>query len=296
MILLTSTSDLLQVVTTATGTGTCDVHASYVDLASGSVTASRANTRISTPTTTTVVGSPAASTTRNVKQLNIGNNHASLPNTITLQHTDGTNVVVIEVVTLAAMERMSYAEGIGIRVFDALGREKLQTAKAPTEQSTMLTDQTTGAVDVYITGSDFPIAGRIQAGSVIRWTMTATKSAAGVAAPIWNIRFGTAGAIADTARCTMTGAAQTGVADTARIEISATIRTYSSSGIVQGTMGGDHLLATTGFSVGGFANQALSSAFDLTVAGLKAGISVNPGTSAAWTFKTCNIEGLNLLA
>lgn len=66
MLLLTSTSDKIQVVTSASGD--IDVHATWLDSASGTVTPGRTNTvAIATATTTDVVAAPAASTYRNVQ-------------------------------------------------------------------------------------------------------------------------------------------------------------------------------------------------------------------------------------
>lgn len=125
MLLLTSTSDKVQIITTTTAN--VDVHASFIDLAAGVVTAGRLNTKITTATTTDVVASPAASTTRNVKTLTVANVHASASNQVTIQHTDGANVVQMEQVTLLAGERIAYREGIGMRVIDAAGMEKVNT-------------------------------------------------------------------------------------------------------------------------------------------------------------------------
>jgi hypothetical protein len=91
MLLLTSTSDKLQVVTSAaTAVG---VHASWVDLAGSTVTPSRSNTSIASATTTDVVASPGSSTQRNVKFLSVFNDATSGLQTITIRHTDGTTVV-----------------------------------------------------------------------------------------------------------------------------------------------------------------------------------------------------------
>jgi len=90
MLLLVGTTDKLQVVTASAGT--IDVHASWMDNVLGSVSPGRANTNITTATTTDVVGSSGATTTqRNIKTLHIRNRNPS-PNTITVQHTDGTTV------------------------------------------------------------------------------------------------------------------------------------------------------------------------------------------------------------
>jgi len=123
LLLLASTSDKIQVVTTTTAN--IDVHVSYVDLAAGAATPGRENNKISTAVTTDVVDPPAVSTIRNVKALHIANVHASASNVVAIQHTDGTNVVQLESVTLLAGERISYREGVGMRVIDAAGLEKV---------------------------------------------------------------------------------------------------------------------------------------------------------------------------
>ena len=75
MLLLTSTSDLIQIVTASAAD--IQVHVSYVDNNAGTVTPGRQNTLISTATTTTVVPSPGSGIQRNVKGLYITNNHAT---------------------------------------------------------------------------------------------------------------------------------------------------------------------------------------------------------------------------
>lgn len=111
MLLLTSTSDIIRIVTGSAAD--VDVHASYVDNASGTITPARTDTEgISTATTTTVVAAPASSTQRNVKHLNITNRHASTSTTVTVQHFDGTNSIDLMGVTLLAGENLVFtAEG-----------------------------------------------------------------------------------------------------------------------------------------------------------------------------------------
>ena len=89
MLLLTSTSDIVRVVTGA-AVSTITVHVSYVDNASGTITPGRANANISTAATTTIVASPAAGVQRNVKQVSITNNNATTACQVTVQHFDGT--------------------------------------------------------------------------------------------------------------------------------------------------------------------------------------------------------------
>ena len=103
---LTSTSDLVSVITDATSDIEC--HASWVDNASGTITVGRTNTAsIVTATTTTVVGSPASSTQRNVRHLNIRNNHASTSCNVDVNHTDGTNDQELIRATLLAGETLT---------------------------------------------------------------------------------------------------------------------------------------------------------------------------------------------
>lgn len=107
MLLLTSTSDIIRVVTG--GAASVDVHASFVDAASGTYTPGRTNTpAITTATTTTVVASPAASTQRNVKHLNITNKHATASTTVTVQHFDGATSEDLMGVTLLPGENLVF--------------------------------------------------------------------------------------------------------------------------------------------------------------------------------------------
>ncbi len=122
MLLLTSTSDKVQVVTTTTAP--LEVHATYLDSASGVITPVRDNTEITTATTTDVVSSPAASTYQNVQTLLIRNAHASTSNVVTVRHTDGTTAVDVFSVTLAAQETIQYLDGVGFQVLASTGAVK----------------------------------------------------------------------------------------------------------------------------------------------------------------------------
>jgi len=132
MLLLTSTSDLIQVITGSAGDH--EVHASWLDNAAGTITPGRTNTAsITTAATTTVVGSPGASTQRNVKHLNVYNNHASQSNLTTIQHTDGTNVEVLWKGTLLAGESIVLnAEGKWT-LYDVNGNVKAVVFPAATQ-------------------------------------------------------------------------------------------------------------------------------------------------------------------
>lgn len=94
MLLLTSTSDLIKVVTDSAAT--VDVHAHWVDRLSGADTPDRTLTAISSATTTDVVGSPGSSTTRNVRNLMIRNKDTALSVYVRVQHYDGTRTVDLD--------------------------------------------------------------------------------------------------------------------------------------------------------------------------------------------------------
>jgi hypothetical protein len=122
MILLASTSDLLRVTTSAAIN--TDVHASWIDFDASTQTPGRTNTLISTATTTTVAGSPAASTYRTVKTLTVRNRHASTSQDVTVFHTDGTTAPELVKVTLLAGDALHYDEHNGFTVRDNFGRIK----------------------------------------------------------------------------------------------------------------------------------------------------------------------------
>lgn len=132
MFILSSTSDLVQVIT---GSGiTVDVHASYVDWNGTAATPDRKNTAITTATTTTVVGSPGSSVQRTVKLLTVKNKHASSSVAVTVQHTDGTTPAQLPKVTLLAGELLIINEAGTLFMYDVNGAVK--TAITPVDPRT----------------------------------------------------------------------------------------------------------------------------------------------------------------
>ena len=109
MLLLTSTSDIVR-LTTSAATSTIEVHASFVDMSGTTITPGRANTRITTATTTTIVDSPAASTQRNVKAIYVTNNSTGTNCIVGVEHFDGTNSVELMQFVLLPGESMGYRE------------------------------------------------------------------------------------------------------------------------------------------------------------------------------------------
>jgi hypothetical protein len=112
-LILSSTSDKIQLVTGQAVTA-IDVHADWIDNASGTITPGRTNTAsITTATTTDVVASPGASTQRNVKALYIRNRDGSLSCDVTVKHTDGTNNLELVKATVGAGETLEFTEATG---------------------------------------------------------------------------------------------------------------------------------------------------------------------------------------
>lgn len=129
MLLLTSTSDIVRVVTGSAGD--VQVHASWVDNTAGVITPDRKNTPpITTATTTTVVGSPGLAAQRNVKHLNVENAHATVSNVVTLQHFDGTTSVTLIAVTLLPGENLVFDATGGWHHRDVQGADYAYTAPA----------------------------------------------------------------------------------------------------------------------------------------------------------------------
>ena len=108
MIILSSTLDLIRVVTSHAAQ--IEVHTSWVDLAGSTVTPGRTNTLITTATTTTIVGSPASGAVRNLKHLNITNDHTNQSCIVTVEHSDGTTIIELMAFTLLPGENMVFNE------------------------------------------------------------------------------------------------------------------------------------------------------------------------------------------
>lgn len=147
MLNLIATTDKLQLITS--GAGSIDVHASFVDLPSGSnptPVPSRQNTgAINTATTTDIVAAPAASTVRNVKTLHICNIHATLAQDVTVQYNQNGTLIRCHKETLQAGEALEYIEGLGFFVISLQTRKldtKLRVASDVTNATTSFADIT----------------------------------------------------------------------------------------------------------------------------------------------------------
>ena len=155
----------------------------------------------------------------------------------------------------------------------------------------------TAATLTYLTGSALAIpSGKMQIGSMFRWKFNMTKTAAGVAASTIDIRIGTNGTTADTARLTFTKPAGTAVVDEAWCEVVMTVRgPLSASGIVVGTFNMTHNLQITGHAIiPCVVATVVSSAFDVTIASLIVGLTITTGAADAITIQHVQSEVINV--
>ena len=141
------------------------------------------------------------------------------------------------------------------------------------------------AVDNYLGGSAIAVpAGRLRAGSRYRLSFDVAKTAAGVAAPVLTLRFGTNGTTADTSICALTFPVQTALADDGYITLDVTFRAVGANASVQVAASLFHSLDAGGLSANPVAVRRVSSAaFNSTLANAVIGVSVNGGAAAAWT-------------
>lgn len=135
MIILPTTTDKLQLITSAGGS--VNVHAAYLDNVSGSVAPGRQNTRITTATTTDILSPPASGAYRNLKTLHVYNAGAA-NNVVTVQHTDGTTPVQLHAVTLAPGATLQYVDEVGFLI-----QASTAPVASPTTGDLKLTHKTT---------------------------------------------------------------------------------------------------------------------------------------------------------
>jgi hypothetical protein len=154
----------------------------------------------------------------------------------------------------------------------------------------------TAATRTYITGSQVAVpAGKLQIGTMVRWTFNMTKTAAGTASSTFDVAFGTAGTTSDTARLSFTKPAGTAIADEGKVVIEMTVRgPLSASGIVVGEFSMIHNLAATGHAtIPCVVVNIVSSAFDVTTPTF-VGVCITSGASDAITIQQVITEVFNL--
>lgn len=280
MLILTNpgTADLLSLISSSTAA--LDVHASYIDASTVSPPVpdppSRTNTAITTAATTTIVAGPASGKIRNVKTLHIRNKSTTANNDVTINHNINATLYELIKVTLRPGDSLEYVEGVGW--FTIAGAASLTNAATSSVSASY-------GSDTYLVGSAITMpAGSPVAKHLYVCTFDMTKTAAGTATPIINVRYGTAGSTADTSRGTHTFSAGTAAADTGVFTVYALFRTVGSgtSAVLTSRVQLDSA-PTTGLSSLIHATVATSAGFDSTPAGSIIGVSFNGGASFSGT-------------
>jgi len=194
--------------------------------------------------------------------------------------------------TPAANKALVFVDSVGkiLSVKDDSGRV------AASYRNSSVASQGAGfSSDTWVTGSDIiiPTFGFLQTRTQLKWAISASKTGAGTATPVYTLRIGSARSTADTGRMTITGPAQTAIADIGTLNIIVTITTVGALGTWRGTAWWDHRGTAASTTVGGvgFANdgsghveQTAATAFDMTaLSGQYVSLSINGGASAAWT-------------
>lgn len=283
MLLLTSTSDFIQ-VTTGAAVNAITVHASYVTNNFGTITPERLNTSITAATTVIVVSGPGPGQQTNVKLLVITNTSLSACR-VTVQHFDGLFAPVLAACTLQAGEQLIFNElGDWVR-YNAQGAVVTATATPAVLYNNSTSTVTAGyAVDTIMAGSVIALpSGITLAGIQYRCEFDMVKTAAGVGAPIVNIRFGTLGTVADPSICTMTFGAGTAAADTGKFTIVGTLRSAGAptAAVLAGSTMINHHLAATGLTSTGASGtgqiSTVGGGFNSTPANVAMSVSFNGG-------------------
>ncbi len=285
MLLLVNTTDKLDAVTDTTAT--LDVHVSYADNNSGTITLGRQLTAISTATTTDICGAPDASNIRNVKTIHIRNKSAATSGTVTVRYNANGTIYELHSVVLRAGESLEYIEGVGWFTL---------AAPIPILPQPMTGDQAlTAASANYLNGSCVTFTSTPTIGTCIQWWFDMSKTGAGTGTSAIAVYFGPNGTTADTSRiATGNLDTETAAADQLMAEITMTIRgPIGASCICQGLFCIDNNLSTTGFSATARKAQVKnvqSAAFDITGLPMKIGIVVTPGASDVATVHQCVAE------
>jgi hypothetical protein len=146
-----------------------------------------------------------------------------------------------------------------------------------------ITAQTGFAADTYLAGSALTVPSSIKTGSIYKCRFAVSKTAAGIATSIINVRVGT-GVVGDTSRANFTFGAQTAALDSGEYEVIVWWRSIGATTVLVVLCRMSHNNSTTGLnSRAAQAITFISGSFALTAGTDKIGISVNGGASAAWT-------------
>lgn len=166
------------------------------------------------------------------------------------------------------------------------------------DKNASLADQViNAAISALLVGSILSVpADKLRLGTVFRWKLTLSKTAAGTAANTFVVRLGTTGTISDAAILTFTLPVGTAAVDVGEIEIMVTIRgPLSASCIAQGLLTLIHNGNTIGLATIPCVVQSVTSGvFNATTAALIASLSCATAASTVLTFQQVIARAENL--
>lgn len=283
MLQLATTTDKLQLTTSASVN--TDVHVSYVDhtTADDNVEGNRQNTAITTATTTDILAAPASGVLRRVKVITIRNKSTTTEQTVTVIFDQNGTDFELAKFTLAPHQSLQYTETEG---FFLLPRAvvNIPSARFIGQQET----QAISALATRLWGSHIyiPNDSPLRVGSVLRWRGTATKTAAGTTTGNFTLRHGVAGQSPDAGVAVYTFTAGTAAADTLEFLIVLTVRgALGAACPVQALAIFRHHLQATGFFNQTHHCFAVNGTIDTTLKDQVASVSVNPAGTAIWTME-----------
>lgn len=286
--LLTTSTDLLRVITG--GAADLDCLVSFMEYTTASPPVVDAPdtqfTNITTATTTTILGAPSSgSDRRKIKAISIVNTHASVSTTVRviIERTGPVNWDLFNTVTLQPGESLTFTEGVGW-----FYNRATVTVPAGSTNKLIGADQSLGTSDVYLNNSGLTLAalGAPTIGRCYHWRFIVSKTGAGTATPIMQVRVGTAGAVGDTSRVTFTWGAGTAVIDRGEVEMEAMFVAVGASAVLRCKANWTTNLEAAGLSTNVKSLQpADSGTFDSTVANSIIGLSYNAGATGAHTLE-----------
>jgi len=131
MIILTQTTDKIQVkLSGVVSTNQLHCYSVFRDTTTTGITPSRNVVLTNNTTSVDLVGSPSSSTQRNVEYLNVYNADTSSA-TVTFLFNDNGTTYEINVATLLPGEKVEYQSGIGFKVLDCFGSNKISIEYQP---------------------------------------------------------------------------------------------------------------------------------------------------------------------
>lgn len=180
----------------------------------------------------------------------------------------------------------------------ATGVADRQLKTLPVIPGSSVADQTINAASTaLVTGSVIAVPpAKLKVGSVLRWRIALSKTAAGAAARSVIVQMGTAGSAADADVITFVMPAGTAIADKGWLEVSVICRgPLSSSGILCGNLSMIHNLSATGLAaIPAVVMQQNSAAVDVTVANLMLSLVITTGAAEVLTIQQVITDTMNL--